>query len=262
MSCGTCSYCRVGQPSHCQSLDGNGWLLGNTIHGTQAEFVRIPFGETSLHRIPPTLSDAEVIFLSDIIPTGYEMGVLNGKVGPGDNVVVVGAGPVGLAAMVTAQLMGPRRVIAVDLDDFRLEAAKKDFGATHSVNSGREGWKEEVKELCGGIGADVVMEAVGIPATLESAFDLVRPCGNIANIGVHGHPVNLPMERLWIENLTITMGLVNGVTAPMLISLIEAKKLDIKPLATHTFELGQIESAYDTFGNAAANHALKVLLTN
>jgi alcohol dehydrogenase len=236
-------------------------LLGNLENGTQAEYVRIPFGETSLHTIPEGLSDAEVIFVSDIIPTGYEMGVLNGDVQPGDDVVVIGAGPVGLAAMVTAQLKSPRRIIAVDLDDYRLSQAVTAFGATHSVNSGREGWMDEIRSLTKHGGADVVMEAVGIPPTLEAAFELVRPCGRIANIGVHGHPVTMPIDRLWIENITMTMGLVNGVTGPLIIDLIEAGKLNIKPLATHTFGLDEMLHAYDVFGAAGQNRALKVLLT-
>ncbi|MDR0592342.1 MAG: zinc-dependent alcohol dehydrogenase family protein [Bifidobacteriaceae bacterium] len=259
-TCGTCAYCRVGHPSHCQSAGGVGWLLGHLVDGTQAEYVRIPFGETSLHSIPPGLSDEEVIFVSDIIPTGYEMGVLNGNVQPGNDVVVIGAGPVGLAAMVTAQLKSPRRVIAVDLDGFRLAAAKQSFGATHTVNSGKEGWIDEVRALTRHGGADVVMEAVGIPATLEAAFELVRPTGRIANIGVHGAPVTMPIQRLWIENITMTMGLVDAVTAPMLIELIEAGKLDVRPLATHRFKLDDMMQAYDVFGQASRNVALKVIL--
>ena len=260
-TCGTCQYCRVGAPAHCQSVGGIGWILGHLVDGTQAEYVRIPFGETSLHRIPSKLTDEEVIFISDIIPTGYEMGVLNGAVKPGDDVVVIGSGPVGLAAMTTARLMGPRSIIAVDLDPFRLSAAMKDFGATHAVNSGKDGWMDEIRAICHADGADVVMEAVGIPPTLEAAFDLVRPTGHVANVGVHGKPVNLPIDRLWIHNITITMGLINGVSAPMLIDLIDAGKLDVKPLGTHRFQLNQMMEAYDVFGNAAANQALKVVLS-
>jgi alcohol dehydrogenase len=260
-TCGTCAYCRVGKAAHCMSTGVGGWVLGNATNGTQAEYVRVPFGETSLHRIPAQLTDAEIIYVSDIIPTAYEMGVQNGQVSPGDTVVVIGAGPVGLSAMLTAQFMSPKRVIAVDLDDNRLAQAVAHFGATHAVNSGREGWMDEVRALSPEGGANVVMEAVGIPPTLEAAFDLVRPCGHVANIGVHGHPVTIPIDRLWIANITITMGLVNGVTAPMLIDLIEAGRLDIKPLTTHTFTLDQFEQAYDVFSHAAANHALKVLLT-
>ncbi len=260
-TCGTCTYCRVGHPSHCQSVGGIGWILGHLVDGTQAEYVRVPFGETSLHRIPFGLTDEEVIFISDIIPTGYERGVLDGQVKPGNDVVVIGAGPVGLSAMLTAQLMGPRTVIAVDLDPFRLNAAMKAFGATHAVNSGTEGWKERVRELCKHGGADVVMEAVGIPATLEAAFELVQPAGRVANIGVHGKPVTLPIQDLWIENITITMGLVDGVTAPTLIDLIDAHKLSVKALATHRFKLDDMMEAYDVFGHAAKNNALKVVLS-
>jgi alcohol dehydrogenase len=260
-TCGTCPYCRIGQAAHCLSTGVGGWVLGHTANGTQAEYVRVPFGETSLHRIPEGLSDAEIIYVSDIIPTAYEMGVRNGEVAPGDTVVVIGAGPVGLSAMLTSEFMSPKRVIAVDLDDHRLHRAVEQFGATHAVNSGAEGWRDEVLALCPPGGADVVMEAVGLPATLEAAFDLVRPTGHVANIGVHGQPVTVPMERLWIANITITMGLVNGVTAPMLIDLIAAGRLDISPLTTHTFPLPDLPLAYDVFADAASTDALKVLLT-
>ena len=260
-SCGSCVYCRSGHPSHCLGTGGCGWILGHLIDGTQAEYVRIPFGDTSLHSIPEGLTDEDVVFTSDIIPTGYEMGVLYGAVKPGDDIVVIGAGPVGLAAMATSHLMGPRRVIAVDLDPFRLDAAINDFGATHAVNSGKDGWMDEVRSLCRLGGADVVMEAVGIPVTLESAFQLVRPTGHVANIGVHGAPVTLPIQDLWIQNITVTMGLVDGVNAPTLIDMISAGKLNVKPLATHRFKLDEMIEAYDVFGNAAKNNALKVVLS-
>jgi len=258
--CGTCSYCRNAAPAHCESVGGIGWILGHLIDGTQAEYVRIPFGETSLHSVPEGMSDEEAIFISDIIPTGYEIGVLSGDVKPGADVVVIGAGPVGLAAMVTSKLMGPRSVIAVDLDPFRLEAAVKDFGATHAVNSGQADWMDQVRALTRYGGADVVIEAVGIPPTLEAAFQLVRPTGHVANVGVHGKPVTLPIQDLWIQNITVTMGLINGVTAPMLIDMIDSHQLSVKPLATHRFRLDEMLAAYDVFGNAAANHALKVIL--
>jgi len=260
-NCGICEYCKKGLPSHCQNCPGGvGWIFGHLIDGTQAEFVRVPYGETSVQVIPDSLSYSEVLFLTDIYPTSYEIGVLASQVKPGDNVVVIGAGPVGLAGMVGANFFAPRTVIAVDLDEFRLGKAVSDFGATHAVNSGTDGWKDKVKEICGGKGADAVIEAVGIPPTLEAAFDLVRPGGFIANVGVHGHPVTMPIERLWIENITMTMGLVNGTTAGMLMSLIEAGKLDLKPMCTHTFKLDQMMEAYDVFGNAGEHGALKVIL--
>lgn len=260
-SCGICSYCRAAQPSHCQSVGGIGWILGHLIDGTQAEYVRVPYAATSVHRVPASLKDEQVLFLSDIIPTGFEMGTLNGNVGVGDTVVCIGAGPVGLAAMITASLRGPKKIVAVDLDNNRLAQAKEHFGATHSVNSGDADWKEQVQAIVGGLGADVVMEAVGIPFTLESAFELVRPYGHVANIGVHGKPITLPIDRLWIENLTVTMGLVDGVTAPMLMGMIEEGKLDVMPLGTHKFKLDEMIEAYDIFGNAGKNNALKVVLT-
>lgn len=259
-SCGTCSYCRVGKASHCRSVGGIGWILGHLVDGTQAEYVRVPFGETSLHSVPEGLTDEEVIFLSDILPTGYEMGVLNGDVKAGDDVVVIGAGPVGLAACLTAKLNGAKQVIAVDLDNYRLEQAQENFGATATVNSGDADWEEQINTLTKGEGPDVVMEAVGIPATLEAAFRLVKPYGNVANVGVHGAPVSLPINDLWIQNITLTMGLVDGVSAPTLIDLVEAGVLDVKPMGTHVFSLNEMEKAYDVFANAGKNKALKVIL--
>ncbi|MDR0782776.1 MAG: zinc-binding dehydrogenase, partial [Propionibacteriaceae bacterium] len=209
---------------------------------------------------PSGMSDEEVIFMSDIVPTGYERGVLDGQVRPGNDVVVIGAGPVGLSAMTTAQFMGPRSIIAVDLDPFRLNAALKSFGATHAVNSSNPGWIDQVKALTRYGGADVVMEAVGIPATLEAAFEIVRPTGRIANIGVHGKPVTMPIHNLWIENITMTMGLVDGTSAPTLIDLVDCGKLSVRHLATHRFPLDEMIQAYEVFSNAAANSALKVVL--
>jgi len=259
-SCGTCAYCRVGQPSHCESVGGIGWIFGHLIDGTQAELVRVPYADTSLHKVPEGLADEQVIFLADIFPTGYEMGVRYGQVSPGDNVVCLGAGPVGLAAMLTSHLHGAKRVVAVDLDPYRREQATAHFGATHAVDPADPDWLAAVRDLCDGRGAEVVMEAVGIPATLESAFELVRPGGHIANIGVHGKPVTLPIDRLWIQNITMTMGLVDGVTAPMLMELIAQGILDVSAMGTHTFTLDQMLDAYDVFGNAAASSALKVVI--
>lgn len=260
-SCGTCAYCRTARPSHCQSVGGIGWVLGHLVDGTQAEYVRVPFADTSLHRVPESLTNESVIFLSDIYPTGYEMGVRNGDVSPGDDVVCIGAGPVGLATMAVTHLHGAKRIVAVDRDPKRLALATGSFGATHAVDASDEGWMDEVRALCGGRGADVVIEAVGVPQTLEAAFELVRPYGHIANVGVHGKPVTLPIQRLWIENITIRMGLVDGVSAPMLIDLVEAGALDITPMATHTFALDDMMEAYDVFANAATTGALKVVLT-
>ena len=261
-NCGTCENCKNGLPSHCLNCPGEvGWIFGHLIDGTQAEFVRVPYAETSVQVIPDSLKYEDVLFLTDIYPTAFEMGVRYGQVKPGDDVVVIGAGPVGLAAMVGANMFTPRTIIAVDLDDFRLGKAMSDFGATHAVNSGKPGWQDEVKKLCRTGKADVVMEAVGVPATLEGAYDLVKPGGHIANIGVHGKPVELPIETLWIQNITMTMGLVNGTSADMLMSLIEAGKLNLAPMATHHFKLDQMLEAYEVFGDAGKQGALKVILT-
>jgi alcohol dehydrogenase len=264
-SCGTCDYCRVGLTSKCQRCpNGDSWQLGHNISGTQAEFVRLPFGETSTFHLPEGVSDAEAVLTSDIFSTGYEIGVLAGNVSPGKSVVVIGSGPVGLAAIKTATLLSPKIIVAVDFDENRLAKAVSQFGATHAVCNNpavNPNWQDEVRGIVGAAGADVVMEAVGIPASLEACFDLVKPGGNVANIGVHGHDVNLPMGVLWTKNITITMGLVNMTTGPMMLDLIAAGVLDVKPMGTHQFKLDQMLEAYEVFGNAAKNQALKVIIT-
>jgi alcohol dehydrogenase len=257
-SCGTCRYCREGHAGQC--LGGGGWILGNTIDGTQAEQVRVPFADLSTYPIPAGVSDEAVLMLADILPTGYEVGVLNGMVRPGDTVAVVGAGPIGLAAITGARLFSPSAVIAIDLADFRLSAAKT-FGADVTVNNSREDALEVVRALTGGLGADVAIEAVGVPASFELAASLVRPGGHIANIGVHGKPATLHLEDLWSRNVTITTGLVDASSTPTLLRLIGSGQLDPGNLVTHHFALDDCEEAYDVFARAADTGALKVVLT-
>ncbi|HZK04994.1 MAG TPA: zinc-dependent alcohol dehydrogenase family protein [Actinomycetaceae bacterium] len=260
-SCGTCSFCRKGLTSHCQTVGGVGWIFGHLIDGTQAELVRIPFADTSLYQIPEGVRDDEGVFISDILPTGYEIGVRDGGVKPGDIVAVIGAGPVGLAAIMTAGLHGASKVIAIDLDDNRLEQAKAKFGATHTVNSGDDDAKEQIIALTDGLGVDVAMEAVGIPATWQLAIDVIRPGGQVANLGVHGKGVELALDELWIKNIRISMGLVNAVTGDMLLKMVAEGKLPAGELATHYFKLDEMMEAYEVFGDAAKNKALKVVLT-
>jgi alcohol dehydrogenase len=258
-ACGRCQYCRQGMYSQCQS--GGGWILGHLIDGTQAELARIPFADNSLYKVPEGLSDEQVLFLSDILPTGFEVGVLNGNVRPGDVVAVVGAGPVGLAAMMTARLYGPSRVVAIDKADSRLEKARTQFGADVTVNSDADDPAEVVMDLSEGLGADVAIEAVGIPETFELCTDLVRPGGRVANVGVHGHPATLHLERLWIRNITITTGLVDTRSTPTLLRLVSEGRLDPRPFATHRFTHDQIIDAYGVFADAATTNALKMVLT-
>lgn len=255
-SCGTCEFCRRGMFSHCSNA---GWVLGNTINGTQAEYVRIPFADTSLHRIPEGMDEEALVMLSDILPTGFECGVLNGKVEPGSSVAIVGAGPVGLAALLTAQFYSPAELIMIDLDDNRLEVART-FGATQTINSGKENVVERIQALTRGLGVDTAIEAVGIPATFEMCQDIIGPGGTIANVGVHGTKADLHLERLWSQNITITTRLVDTVTTPMLLRTVEAKKLDPRKLITHRFTLDQILDAYATFEKAASTKALKVII--
>jgi len=262
-SCGVCSYCRSGNPSHCladEGAAGIGWILGHLIDGTQAELVRIPFADNSLYKLPDGIADDAALLLSDILPTGFEIGVQYGRVQPGDTVAVIGAGPVGLAVIATASLYGAAQVIAIDLDDNRLEVAQT-VGATHGVNSGAADWKEQVLALTDGYGVDVAVEAVGLAATFDMCTQLVRPGGSIANVGVHGRAVQLHLQDLWIKNITISMGLVNTTTLGMLLKLVAQHKLPVERFITHKFALDDVMSAYDTFGNAAETRALKVLIS-
>jgi len=257
-SCGKCDYCKRGMYSHCEN---GGWILGHLIDGTQAEYVRIPYADNSLYHIPAGSDEEALVMLSDILPTGFECGVLNGKVQPGNTVAIVGSGPIGLAALLTAQFYSPAEIIMIDPDDNRLETAKK-FGATQIINNSKENAVERVKQLTNNKGADTVIEAVGIPATFELCQSHVGPGGTIANIGVHGKSVELHLEKLWSHNITITTRLVDTVTTPMLLKTVQSKKLDSKQLITHHFKLSDIINAYDTFQNAAREKALKVILTN
>ena len=262
-SCGGCSYCRSGNPSHCladEGASGIGWILGHLIDGTQAELVRIPFADNSLYKLPAGVADDAALLLSDILPTGFEIGVQYGRVKPGDTVAVVGTGPVGLAVIATASLYGAAQVIAIDLDENRLDVAQT-VGATHAVNSGLADWKEQVFALTDGYGVDVAVEAVGIPATFDMCTQLVRPGGSVANVGVHGRAVQLHLQDLWIKNINISMGLVNTTTLGMLLKLVAQHKLPVERFITHKFALDDVPSAYDTFSNAAETHALKVLIT-
>jgi alcohol dehydrogenase len=257
-ACGACRYCREG--SYGQCVNGGGWILGHKIDGTQAEYVRVPFADTSTHPSPDGVSDEQLLMLADILPTGYEVGVLNGAVQPGDVVAVVGAGPIGLAAIMGARLFSPAHVVAIDLADSRLEAAKQ-FGADVTVNNGREDPGEIIAGLTDGLGADVAMEAVGVPPTFELAAKLIRPGGRVANIGVHGEPVSLHLEDLWIRNVTITTGLVDTYSTPTLLKLTASHQVDVARFITHHFTLDQFMEAYDVFGRAADTGALKVVLT-
>jgi alcohol dehydrogenase len=255
-SCGKCEYCRRGMYSHCTT---GGWILGNEIDGTQAEYVRIPHADTSLYPIPQGADEEALVMLSDILPTGFECGVLNGKVAPGSTVAIVGAGPIGLASLLTAQFYSPAEIIMIDLDDRRLQAASR-FGATQIINSSNGQAAAKVKALTEGRGVDTAIEAVGVPATFLLCQDIVAPGGVIANIGVHGTKVDLHLERLWSANIAITTRLVDTVTTPMLLKTVQSKKIDPKLLITHQFKLDQILDAYETFGHAASTGALKVII--
>jgi alcohol dehydrogenase len=255
-ACGRCRFCREGHYGQCRG--GGGWVLGHTIDGTQAEYVRVPFADLSVHPLPAPVDSNDGVLLADIFPTAYEVGVLNGGVRPGDTVVVVGAGPIGLAAIIGAGLYSPGRTIAVDLAESRLAAARS-LGADATAGAAEEPG-QLVDDLTEGLGADVVIEAVGVPESFEMCTRMVRPGGRVANIGVHGRPATLHLEELWIKDITITTGLVDTYSTPMLLRMLAAGRLPASPLITHRFELGQMEEAYDVFSRAADTGALKVVL--
>ena len=257
-ACGTCDACRKAMYSHCRT---GGWILGNTIDGTQAEYVRTPHAETSLYHLPADADDDALVMLSDILPTGFECGVLNGKVQPGDTVAIIGAGPIGLAALLTARFYSPSAIIMIDLDANRLAVAGR-LGATTLINSSQGTAVDQVLALTNGSGADVVIEAVGVPATFDICQAILAPGGRLANIGVHGKPVELHLEKLWDRNVSITTRLVDTAAIPMLLKLVQSGTLKPGQLVTHRFPLSDVMKAYDTFGNAAQERALKVVLTN
>jgi alcohol dehydrogenase len=256
-ACGRCRFCKESRYGQC--LGGGGWIFGHLIDGLQAQFARVPFADNSVYKVPEHLSDEQVLFLSDILPTAYEVGVLNGRVSPGDVVAIVGAGPIGLAAILTAGLYTPAQIVAIDLADSRLESARG-FGADVTINNGHQDAASEIMELTGGLGVDVAVEAVGVPSTFELASELIRPGGHVANIGVHGHPATLHLEKLWTRDVTITTGLVDTHTIPRLMSLVAGGRLDPTVFATHRFALDDAMTAYDTFADAASTGALKVVL--
>ncbi len=257
-ACGTCRYCRDGHSGQC--LGGGGWILGHKIDGTQAEYVRVPFADTSTYPLPAGASDEDILMLADILPTAYEVGVLNGCVQPGDVVAIVGAGPIGLAAITGSRLFSPSHIVAIDKADTRLEAAKK-FGADIVVNNSHQDPLETIRELTDGLGADVAIEAVGVPATFELCARLIRPGGHIANIGVHGEPATLHLEDLWIKNITITTGLVDAYATSTLLHLLATHQVDAGRFITHRFTLDEFDAAYDVFSRAADTGALKVVLS-
>lgn len=256
-ACGRCRYCKEARYGQC--LGGGGWIFGHTINGLQAELARVPFADNSTYKFPENLGDEQVLFLADILPTAFEVGVLNGTITPGDVVAIIGAGPVGLSAVLTAQLYTPGRIVSIDLADSRLERALV-FGADITINNGREDPVALIMEMTDGLGVDVALEAVGVPQTFELAADLIRPGGRVANIGVHGHSATLHLEKLWTRDVTITTGLVDTFSIPQLMRLIVSGRLDPSRFATHRYPLDDTMGAYDTFADAANTGALKVVL--
>ena len=258
-SCGKCANCKRAMYSHCEN--GGGWILGNEIDGTQAEYVRIPFADNSLYAVPEGADEEALVMLSDILPTGFECGVLNGCVKPGDTVAIIGSGPIGLAALLTARFYSPAEIIMVDTDDNRLEMAKG-FGATTVINNANGEAAKKVMGVTKERGVDVAIEATGIPATFDICQSIVTAGGHIANIGVHGKPVTLNLDKLWSHNVTLTTRLVDSVTIPLLLKTVLSGKIEPKKLITHRFTLAETMKAYDTFGNAMKERALKVLIAN
>lgn len=261
-ACGVCTYCRSGNASHCldpEGAVGAGWILGHLIDGTQAEYVRTPFADTSLHALPPEVPDDAAILLSDVLPSGFEMGVQYGQVKPGDTVAVIGAGPVGLAVVATAGLHGAARVISIDVDDRRIAKALA-VGATHGVRAAAPDWRDQVMALTDGYGVDVAVEAVGEPSTFTMCLDVVRPGGRVANLGAHGRPVELRLDQLWRANLGITLGQVNADSIGMLLRLVTQDRLPVAELVTHRFRLAHMLDAYGVFADAGRTGAVKLAI--
>jgi len=258
-SCGTCAKCKIGMYSHC--LKEGGWILGNRIDGTQAEFVRIPFADNSLYPIPLSGNDESFVMLSDILPTGFEVGVINGGVKPGDIVAIVGGGPIGIAVLMTAQFYSPAEIIVIDIDANRLEMAKK-LGATHTINNSDGNAIADVMKMTLGVGVDVAVEAVGVSSTFDVCQGIVAAGGRIANVGVHGTPVQLNLDKLWSHNITLTTGLVDTSSTSMLLKTVASQKLHPSQLITHHFQFSQMLQAYKTFGNAMQEKAMKVIIAN
>jgi alcohol dehydrogenase len=252
---GSCEYCKKGMYAHCE--DG-GWILGHLINGTQAEYVCIPHADNSMHHIPAGADEEALVMLSDILPTGYEIGVLNGHVKPGDTIAIVGSGPIGMSALLTAQFFSPAKIYMIDLDNNRLGVAKK-FGATDIINSETENVIEKIMSETKD-GVDVAIEAVGLPATFDICQNIVRPGGNVAVVGVHGHSVDFQLQKLWIQNITLTTGLVSTYTTPMLLKNVNSGKLHPEKLITHHFAMDDILQAYKVFGDAGKEKALKVII--
>ena len=255
-ACGNCDFCRAASYSHCRH---GGWVLGNLIDGTQAEFVRIPHADNSLYLVPEGVDEEAMVMLSDILPTGFECGVLKGQVKPGDRLAIIGAGPIGLAALLTAQFYSPSEVIVIDTDENRLKVALE-FGATQAVNNSDGAAAKKIMDMTRGEGVDVAIEAVGVPATLELCQEIIAVGGHIANIGVHGKPATLHMEKLWDRNITLTTRLVDTASIPLLMKMLAKGRLDAKKLGTHRFAIADTVKAYDCFAAAAKEHALKVIL--
>ncbi|PHM74471.1 zinc-dependent alcohol dehydrogenase family protein [Xenorhabdus kozodoii] len=255
--CGSCRYCKRQLYAHCK--DG-GWILGHKIDGTQAEKVRIPHADNSLHRLPKDVDEAAALMLSDILPTGLEIGVINGRVQPGHTIALIGAGPVGLSALLASQFYSPAHIIMIDTDDNRLNVARQ-FGANTVINPTKQNVVEVINKLTDGTGVDVAIECVGIPATFKICQDIIAAGGFIANVGVHGKSVDLHLESLWIKNITITTGLVNTSSTPMLLKSVQSGKIAPEKLVTHHYPLSEIETAYEVFGNAAKEKALKIVLS-
>lgn len=253
--CMDCYYCRRGMYSQCTT---GSWIYGYMIDGCQADYVRVPYADSGMYIIPDSLTDEDVLFVGDILSTGY-FGAENGNIQPGDTVAVFGSGPVGMCAMATARLWGPARIVAVDIDDSRLEFAKKNGWADYGLNPQKVDVVQALKDMTGGRGADVTIEANGFEPTFKGAIDGVRAGGTVSLIGVFEKPQVVEMNKLWIKNIAIKMGLVNANRISELIDLIKEGKLNMKPLITHTLPLSQVAEGYDIFEERRDN-AIKVVL--
>ncbi|KAJ5328697.1 hypothetical protein N7452_009087 [Penicillium brevicompactum] len=259
-SCGACYYCDRKMPSQCET---GGWILGNKIDGTQAEYVRIPHASFSLHVLPKSIDQKVAVTLSDTVPTSYECGILNGSIQPGSTVAIIGTGPIGLMILQMAKkLYSPSMTAVIGRGHSRLNTATS-MGADHafSVLDGQEVAISSALSATKERGFDVVIEAVGTPESFELSQALVGPGGTIASLGVFGQSCELHLEKLWNRNICLRTRLIDAVSTPDLLKMVETGGIEPQFLISHKFTFDEIQKAYEAFEAPSKHGTLKVVLT-
>lgn len=255
--CGQCYFCKRGFINNC--LYG-GWEIGCTIDGCQAEYVRVPFADTGLTKLPDNISYENALFVGDILSSGY-WGAELCEIQKGDTVAVIGAGPVGLCSMISAKLLGAEKIIAIDVDDTRLEIAKNQNLADVVINPLNSDVEKEVKDLTERRGADSVIEAAGGKDTFQTAWKIARANAIVALVAMYEENQTLPLPDMYGKNLTFKTGGVDAVNCSKLVDLISEKKINTDFLITNKFSLDNIQQAYKLFENKSDN-CLKIAIVN